>query len=61
MGSSLRVTTRRVFVGNTLVCLLARSARDPTHFELALELRFVGDTGLTIPQSLLLRADEVIQ
>jgi hypothetical protein len=61
MGRSLRVTTRRADVGNTPGCLLARSARQRSTFEMALDPRFAGDTGLTIPQSVRLCADEVIE
>jgi hypothetical protein len=61
MATSLRVTTPRVFVvGNTSVCLLARNARKPK-LEPRLDLRIAGEVCLPIRQSVLLRADEVIE
>ena len=60
MGWSLRVTTRPELVGNIPVCLPAKSARQLSRFELALDPRLADDIELTLLHSVLLRADEVI-
>jgi len=64
-GENLRTAYRNAaaYVGN-----LARGAKpaelpveQPTKFELVINLKTVKALGLTIPQSILIRADEVIQ
>lgn len=59
MGGSIRVTTRRVFVGNTAVCPLTGIACNPTQSEWVLGMRTAGDVSPVILRPVQLRADKV--